>query len=128
MKAQKFVLRNPGILRNCMELIHNLPTDGTPYEVTIKKWQKPRSDSQHGYLRVLEGIVSEHTGYETDELHDMFRVKAGLWKQVNGVEVLKSTKEMSVIEMAELIETVLRVAAQDLDIQLPAPKDVCDAA
>jgi len=124
MPNQKFILRNEGIRRNCLEFLHGLPLDGTPFEITIKKYRKPRSDSQHGYYRVLLSIVSEETGYDTDELHDMFRTKAGMWKQVHGVEVLKSTKEMSVIEMGELIETVLRVAAQDLEINLPAPKDV----
>ena len=124
MKATPFTLRNEGIRRNCIEFIEGLPMGDPPFRVVIKKWHKPRSDSQHGYYRVLLGIVSEHTGYDTDELHDMFRTKAGMWKQVHGVEVLKSTKEMSVMEMAELIETVLRVAATDLEIQLPAPKDV----
>jgi hypothetical protein len=123
MKAKRFILRDKGIRDNALEYIRNLPSD-TVWQIVISKWTKPRSDNQHGYYRVLVDIVSEHTGYTTDELHDMFRTKAGLWKTVNGVEVLRSTKELSVIEMGELIETVLRVAATDLEISLPAPSQV----
>jgi len=85
---------------------------------------KPRSDNQHGYYRVLVGLCSEHTGYEKDELHDMFRTKAGLWETLFGVEVLKSTKKMSVIEMGELIEVTLRTAAQEMELTLPPPTQV----
>ena len=129
MKTIRFVLRNEGIKRNAQEVIHNLPTDGTPYELVIKKWQKPRSDSQHGYYRVLQGILSEDSGWELTEIHDHMRDKAGLYKRLklpNGktVEVLMSTNEMSVIQMGELIEATLRSGAQEFEINLPAPKDV----
>jgi hypothetical protein len=123
MKAKRFILRDRGIRENCQAYIRDLPPD-TVWEVVIYKHVKPRSDSQHGYYRVLLGIVSEHTGYDSDELHTMFRFKAGLTTSLNGVTVPKSTKELSVIEMGELIETVLRVAATDLEISLPAPSQV----
>lgn len=123
MKAKRFILRDKGIRDNALRYIQDLPSDKV-WEVHIKKYVKPRSDNQHGYYRVLLSIVSEHTGYDTDELHIMFRMKAGLTKVLNGETVPKSTKELSVVEMGELIETVLRVAAQDLEISLPAPSQV----
>ena len=123
MKAKRFILHNRSIKENALWAIRNLPED-KPWEVVIKLYVKPRSDKQHGYYRVLIDLVSEHTGYEKDELHDMFRTKAGLWKTVNDVEVLKSTKELSVIEMGELIEVVLRTASQDMDLSLPPPTQV----
>ena len=129
MPNQKFILRNEGIRRNCVELIHGLPLDGTPFEITIKKYRKPRSDSQHGYLRILEDILSEASGYEKSEIHDMMRANAGLYKSLKPpsgetVEVLLSTNEMNVIQMSELIEVTLRSGAQDFEVSLPAPKDV----
>jgi hypothetical protein len=122
-KAKRFVLRNSGIRQRAVEFIRDLPADQV-WDIQIKKYVKHRSDRQHGYLRVLEDIVSEHTGYTTDELHNMFRTKAGLWTTVHGVQVLKSTKDMNTQEMSDLIETVLRVSAQDLDLQLPPPEQV----
>ena len=126
MSTKRFILHNRGIRENALWYIRELPAD-KPWEVTIKRYVKPRSDDQHGYYRTLVGLVSEHTGYERDELHDMFRTKAGLWKTVNGVEVLRSNKELSVIEMGELIELVIRTAAQDMDLSLPPPKQVFPA-
>ncbi len=123
MKSKRFILRNESIKANALWAIRNLPDDNL-WEVVVRRYVKPRSDKQHGYYRVLLDLTSEHTGYEKDELHDMFRTKAGLWKTVNGVEVLKSTKELSVIEMGELIELVLRTASQDMDLSLPPPTEV----
>ena len=123
MKSKRFVLRDKGIRDNALTYIRDLPPD-TVWQVVINKYVKPRSDSQHGYYRVLLGIVSEHTGYDSDELHTMFRMKAGLTKVLNGETVPKSTKELSTMEMSDLIETVLRVAATDLEISLPAPSQV----
>ena len=97
------------------------------WAIVIKPFVKPRSNNQHGYYRVLVALCSEHTGYEKDELHDMFRTKAGLWKTVNGIEVLMSTNEMSVIQMEDLIDCVLRTARQDLELTLPDPTQVAAA-
>jgi len=125
MKAARFILINQRIKENALYAIRTLPED-KPWEVTIKRYVKPRSDNQHGYYRVLLDLLSEHSGYEKDELHDMMRTKAGLWKTIEGIEILKSSKELSVIEMGELIETTLRSGAVDFEITLPPPKQVFD--
>ena len=128
MKSKRFILRkerHQQIKANALWYVRELPDDKV-WEIVIKRWVKPRSDNQHGYYRVLVGLCSEHTGWEKDELHDMFRTKAGLWKTVNGVEVLRSNTDLSVIEMGELIEVVLRTAALDMELTLPEPTQVAE--
>lgn len=128
MKAKRFILRDKGIRDNALAYIRDLPSD-TVYQVVIQKYVKPRSDKQHGYLRVLYDILSEDSGWDKDDIHDHMRKKAGLWKTLelpNGetVEVLMSTKDMNVIQMGELIETTLRSGAQEFEVSLPAPSQV----
>ena len=126
MSTKRFILHNRGIRENALWYIRELPAD-KPWEVTIKRYVKPRSDNQHGYYRTLRDLVSEHTGYEKDEVHDIMRTKAGLHETVHGVEILKSTNKMNVVEMGELIEVTIRTAAQDMDLSLPPPKQVFPA-
>ena len=117
---KRYILRDQAIRENALWEIRNLPDD-TVWEVGIKKYVKPRSKKQHGYYRVLLDLCSEHTGYEKDELHDMMRTIAGLWKTINGIEILMSNNEMSVIQMQALIDVTLRTAAQDMELTLPEP-------
>ena len=128
MKAKPFFLRDREIRDNCLQYIRDLPSD-TVWEVWIKKHVKPRTDSQHGYYRALLGILSEDSGWEKPDLHDHMREKAGLWKTLelpNGEtkEVLKSTNEMSSVELSELIEATFRSGAQEFEVSLPAPCEV----
>ena len=132
MKCKPFFLRDRGIRDNCLQCIRDLPIprgrSDTVWEVWIKKHVKHRSDSQHGYYRVLLGKLSE-SGWEKPDLHNHMREKAGLWKTLelpNGksVEVLKSTNDMSSVEMSELIEATLRSGAQEFEVQLPEPCQV----
>ena len=128
MKAKRFILRDRDIKENSVRYIQDLPSDQI-WEVRIKKYVKPRSDSQHGYLRVLYGLLSEASGWEEPDIHDHMREKAGLWTTLelpNGEtkEMLKSTNDMNVIEMSELIETTLRSGAQEFEVSLPAPCQV----
>ena len=128
MKAKRFILRDRGIRDNALEYIKDLPSD-TVWQVVINKYVKPHSGSQQGYLRVLYDILSEDSGWEKDDIHDHMREKAGLWTTLelpNGEtkEVLKSTKDMNVIEMSELIETTLRSGVQEFEVTLPAPSQV----
>jgi hypothetical protein len=123
MKAKRFILKDRGIRDNCHKYIDELPSD-TVWEVHIRKYVKPRSESAHGYYRALRDILSDETGYEKDEMHDMLRLRAGLVETICGVEVPLSTNKMSSVQMSELIEFTIRMAAQELEISLPAPSQV----
>jgi len=44
------------------------------YNWEIKKWNRNRSADQNEYYHgVVVKILSEHTGFETDEMHDILR-------------------------------------------------------
>ena len=126
MKAKRFILHaksNIHVKDNACYYIRNLPDD-KKWEIVIKPWAKPRTDKQHGYYRALVGLCSVHTGYEKDELDDQFKTKGGFWKTVNGVEVLMSTNDMSVVQMIDLIDLTIRTASQDMELTLPTPEEM----
>ena len=122
-QSKRFILRNPAILDNCIQALRALPTDSS-FEVIIRKHERHRSDNQQGYYRVLLREVSDYTGYDPEELHDLFRKRLGLVKVIQlkeSVEVPLSTSEMSIQQMSLLIEGVHRICAEELDLALPPP-------
>lgn len=127
---KRFILHDDGYRERAIAYLRELPLD-VPWEVVTKRYHKPRSDNQHGYLRVLLTIISEHTGFSHEELLELFCEEAGLMKTVSigGVqkEVRKSTNEINVVEMIELIDTIIRVCAEQIELHLPPPKQMYSA-
>ena len=120
MKPRTIIVRDKTILRHLLVVIEELDLE-EPKQVVISDFVEIRSDKQHGYYRVLVGICSRHSGYETSEVHDLFRDIAGLFTIINKREVLKSTNKMNVKEMNELIEVAIRTASKDWELILPPP-------
>jgi hypothetical protein len=97
--------------------------EGQRVTIDIKKFRKNRTTAQNNYYwGVLIDILSKHTGYEPEEMHDAIKIKfmpvekAGL---ISG----KSTKRLTTIEFVDLIERVQRWAAQDLQVYIPDPNE-----
>ena len=75
----------------------------------IKVAEKVRSPQQNAYYRVIIRILSKELGYTEQEMHETIKDKYDI----------ESTKQLSVEEFTELIETIKRWAVIDMGIVLP---------
>jgi len=95
--------------------------EGQRVTIEIKKFRKNRTDAQNRYYwGVVIDILSKHTGYEPEEMHDAIKIKFMPVERA-GLIAGKSTARLTTIEFMELIERVQRWAAQDLQCYIPDP-------
>lgn len=100
-------------------------------EITVKRLRATRSLLQNKfYWGVVVQLLSEHTGYTPDEIHDLLKMQF-IPKRlavcdgngvIHGEYVLGgSTREMNTIEFGEYMEAVRQWAAETLDVVIPDP-------
>ena len=126
-RAMKKVFRmdanNRDVVTNSLNAFLEMITLDRTISITISDAKQTRSQQQNRFYWEIVGIISNDTGYERTEMHDILRYKLlGMkTKEVSGheYEVLPSTTELSVGEMAEYITGVIRFAA-GLGVRLPA--------
>jgi len=87
-----------------------------------------RTTSQNAYyFGVVVAILSEHTGYETEEIHEILKhIFLGFEMKKIGKEkvlVRKSTKTLSTIDFITYLDKIQRWAAIDLDVYIPSPEE-----
>jgi hypothetical protein len=121
-----FIIRDAKVKDNAITFINSLPLD-TPWCITIKKHIKTRTEEQNGLYRRWVRIMSHHTGYTEDEMHDHLRREFLPWheKDVFGrtVLILTSTTKLNTKEMGEYMDKCDRFAAQELGCVLPKLSD-----
>ena len=93
------------------------------YTLDIEPEKKSRTSQQNNYYWFYLGLISEDTGYTTDELHTLFK---GMFlskeiKEVMGkpVRLTKSTTDLSVGEFCDYLASI----ALETEIQLPDTSD-----
>lgn len=106
--------------------------EGWQLEVSVKRLRATRSLQQNAYWwGVCVQLVSEHTGYTPEEIHDiakqMFIPKRLAVQDGNGeikgeFVVGGSTREMNKLEFGEFIERFRQWAAETLDVVIPDPE------
>ena len=98
--------------------------EGKEVTVTIARRKKTRSNNQNGYLHgVVYKILSEHLGYNPDEIHDLMRIK--FWfKFIGDIKIPKSTTKMSTLEFESYCSNVRTFASIDLGCYIPLPNEV----
>lgn len=99
--------------------------------VSIERRHAIRSQQQNRYWwGCVLRLLSEHTGYTVDELHEWakakFLPKALAFSDGNGVVVDElvvggSTRRLNRLQFGEFVETVRRFAAERLDVVVPDP-------
>ena len=96
-------------------------------EVVVRPVKKPGTNKQRAYY--FGGVltpISELTGYTTEELHEIFKARAGFvvtrrWKGID-YYVAKSLTDMDTVEQTKLIDFAIREAA-DLGIEIMSPDE-----
>ena len=97
--------------------------EGQRVTVEVKKFRKNRTDAQNRYWwGVVIDILSKHTGYEPEEMHNAIKIKF-LPVERAGLISGKSTKRLTTLEFVDLIERVQRWAAQDQNCYIPDPNE-----
>jgi hypothetical protein len=102
-----------------------------PVEVTVERKHATRSQRANAYWwGVCLALVSEHTGYTADELHEFakatFLPKKLAFSDGNGEVVGEyvvggTTTRLNTVEFGEFIERFRQWAAETLDVVIPGP-------
>ena len=109
--------------------------DGIQVEVTVSRLRATRSIQQNRYWwGCCVALVSEHTGYSPEEVHEMAKqmflprkmaVCNGNGEIVGEFVMGGSTRGMTTIEFGEFMERFKRWAAETLDCFIPDPDEAC---
>lgn len=101
-------------------------------EITLRRKKRSRSTNQNRwYWGCILAYISEATGYEPEELHELFKVKflpkALTLTDGNGVIAEEgviggSTASLKTDEFGEYCERVRRFAAEHLSLNIPDPE------
>lgn len=105
--------------------------DGWDVELTVKRLRATRSLEQNAYYwGVVVQLLSEHTGYTPDEIHELLKAKF-IPKRLavcdgNGViqdEIVLggTTRSMNKLEFGEYVEAIREWSAESLDVVIPDP-------
>lgn len=119
----KFDLRQKDILRRWL---NNL--NGFKVELVIKKYRKKRTIPQNSYYwGIVLDLISEASGYTTEELHELFK-RLYLKKEIviggKVYEVSISTKKLNTDQFEKYIEKIKRFAEIKLSLRIPNPNEV----
>lgn len=107
--------------------------EGWELEVTVKRQRATRSQQANRfYWGVVIHLLSEHTGYTPDEVHDFCKMKF-IPKRLavqNGNGVIQdefvlggSTREMNTVDFYEYVDAIRQWAAEELDVVTPYPDE-----
>jgi hypothetical protein len=105
--------------------------EGAQVEIAVTIRRASRSQPQNAYYwGVIVQVISEHTGYTPDEVHEFLKMKFIPKKlavtdgngEIRDEFVLGgSTRKMTTVQFGEFMEECRRFAAETLDCYIPDP-------
>lgn len=105
--------------------------DGTPLTITVEKKRATRSLDQNAwYWGVILKLLSEHTGYTVDEMHEYCRerfnpkrliVQNAVGEVIDERRIGQTTTKLNKITFGEYCEQIREWAAADLGVVIPDP-------
>ena len=88
-----------------------------------EKEKKTRSVQQNRYYHgVVCKLISGHTGYTGDEVHQIM-AEQFLSYEKNGKQFVKSTTKLKTAEFEEYLEACRRFAAIEMQVYIPLPNE-----
>ena len=100
--------------------------EGKKVEVVVKEYKAQRSSEQNSYYHgVVVKLLSDHTGYTSDEMHEalkwLFLKKPG----EHGLpDTCGSTAKLNTKQFEDYISQIKRWAAEEFKIYIPEPNAV----
>jgi len=100
--------------------------NGKRVTVTVERVTHKRTIPQNKwYWGVAVKLISEHTGYYPDEVHDALKHAFAPKVIIGNLVAVKSTKHLDTVEFGDnMMERVVRWAAEELHIVIPLPEEV----
>jgi hypothetical protein len=97
-------------------------------ECIVRLPRKDRSIDENAYYwKIVVGLISEHTGYTPDEVHEFLKLKF-LSKIIvmagQDERIPRSSTELSTLEWEKWMTEVREWAAQELGLVIPLPREV----
>lgn len=117
----KLVLVEPREFKGAMERFGR----GLAVTVRVEERRDRRSSQGNRYYWFILGLISEHTGFEKDELHELFKKKFNPVTVSLGQEedvIGGSTRKMDTKRFAEYVERIRRFAETELNVTTPDPE------
>lgn len=123
---------NPQVTENAIKHIRGLPLHKRVL-VDVKEYRKNRTNAQNRLMWKWYGILSDHTGYEPEELHEMMKARVLGFESVTvpaamnrGNEVTyqrpRSSTTLNTKEMTDFMVAIEQLA-QELGCTLVYPED-----
>jgi hypothetical protein len=103
------------------------------YWVELKQFRDTRSNRQNAYYwGVVIKILSDHTGFDPEEMHEVLKQKfltkfVVIQSTAEEVKITRSTSNLSTEEFEKYMEDVRRFSIQDLDCFIPLPGEYIEA-
>lgn len=120
----KLELSNPDAFRESVSKLAGKRV----YVVVDTERQKRSNDQNEYYWGVVLKLISEHTGYTVNELHDIVRYYflGAEEKTIAGetVKILKSTTKLNTLQFEEYLGRIRDWASTKLNITIPLPNGV----
>lgn len=96
----------------------------------MKRWDKNRSNDQNSYYHgVVIKLLSEHTGYDEDDMHEILKSlflsdrERLMWDKRKKVTRVKSTSTLTTVEFEQYLDKVRKWAAAELGVYIPLPNE-----
>jgi hypothetical protein len=108
-------------------IVHKAKMEGKRFELVLRLQKSQRSLNQNAYYwSVCLEILSGHTGFTPEEIHEIMKYKF-LKEHKNAGEKLflyvKSTTKLNTTEMEEYLEKIRRFASIELNCFIPLPNE-----
>jgi len=115
----KVVLQTPAAFKAYVKTF-----EGKQIELTVGSVKKSRSNNQNRYYwGVVVTMLSDETGYSTDEMHDALRMLF-LQDRTKKIPTIKSTTDLSTVEFEDYLAKIRQWAAETLNCVIPDPNEV----
>jgi hypothetical protein len=105
---------------------HLLNLIGKIVEIIIKPFRHKRTVPQNSYYWFCLSMISEPTGYTTDELHEFFKriyLKKIITIGGKEYEVSQSTKNLDTDRFTKYIDKIKAFALAKLELYIPSPDE-----
>lgn len=99
--------------------------EGKRVTVEVSEWRKSRSAAQSRYMwGVVIAILADEFGYTKDEMHAALAHKfLGSVDEKTGLMRIRSTKDLSTVEMEEYLASIREWASLKYRILIPLPNE-----
>jgi hypothetical protein len=103
--------------------------EGKDCIISLSEYKSIRSNNQNRYYwGVVIKILSEHTGYFADELHEALRERFLNYKSLTlggeDIPIKRSTTKLKTSEFEDYLSKIKVWAARDMGVTIPDPNEI----